>query len=222
MTKQVGLWEILGPLFGIAAVVLLVLGLADTFACVPCDVDVNDPPGEFARVFAETRQGTWLAANLTLLGTFFLFGFVGYLRRELQKAEGEGGWLSSVAYGGGLVTGAVALVGVTLDIAMVTVADDAVNPEVARTLFVLQYNFDFAFAAPMAALVAATSVVIIRFGWLPWPIGWLGLGLLVVVVALAPYALGLAVGVGFMWTLLVAVFMLWRSVREITRAGSRG
>lgn len=220
MTKQARLWEILGPLFGIAAVVLLFVSLS--VVCVECEVSLNDPPGKFARVFAKNRQGLELAAYLTLLATFFLFGFLGYLRNELQKAEGEGGWLSSVAYGGGLVTGAVALIDVVLNIAMVTVADEAVNPEVARTLFVLSYNFGFAFAAPMAALLAATSVVIIRFGWLPWPIGWLGLGLLVVVVALVPYGgAGLAGGVGFVWILLVAVFLLWRSVREITRAGSR-
>lgn len=220
ISKQARLWEILGPLFGIAAVVLFVVGIADTFACVACEVDINDPPGRFARVFAETRQGTWLAAYLTLLGTFFLFGFLGYLRNELQRAEGDGGWLASVAYGVALVTGAVALMRVGLDLGMVTVADHGVNPEVARTLYVLGWNFDFAFAAPMAALVAATSTSILRYRWLPWPIGVLGVP--VVIVILAWYRPGFGAGVAFLWLLILAVFMLWRSVREITRAGFWG
>ena len=130
-------------------------------------MDINDPPDRFAQVFAETRQSTWLVAYLTILGTFLFFGFLGYLRNEMQKAEGDGGWLASVAYGGGLVMGAVALMHVVLSLAMVTVADDGVNPEVGRTLFALGWNIGFAFAAPIAALVAATSVTILRHRWLP-------------------------------------------------------
>ena len=216
--KQVRLWVILGPLFGIAAVVLLFLGLTDTISgCVVCELGVNDTPSKFARVFAETNEGRELAAYLTLLGTFFFFGFVGYLRKELQMAEGDGGWLSSMAFGGGLVVGTVALGRLGLALASGTVVDHAVDPEVARTLYVLLFEFDFAFAAPMAALVAATSVVILRDRFLPRPIGLLGIAM--VVFALAPLAPGFGAGVSFLWILLLAAFMLWRSVRVSTRAG---
>lgn len=213
MTKHVDFWQISGPLFGIAALVLFALGLADTFSCVACEVDVNDPPEEFARVYAETKEGTWLGAYLILLGTFFFLGFVSYLRKELQKAEGEGGWLSSMAYGGGLVAAAVALIRAALGFASAVVGDNAATPEVARTLYVLGFEFDFIFAGPMAAVVAATSAVILRHRWLPWPLGVLGIP--VVVFVLLPLAPGFGAAVAFMWLLLPAVFLLWRSVRGV-------
>ncbi len=40
----------------------------------------------------------------SLVAVFFLLWFVAYLRHRLQAAEGKGGWLASVAYGGGLVS----------------------------------------------------------------------------------------------------------------------
>ncbi len=201
-----------------AAIVLFALGLADTFSCVACEVDINDPPEEFARVYRETAEGTRLGAYLTLLGTFFFLGFVSYLRKELQEAEGEGGWLSSMAYGGGLVAAAVALIRAALGIASAVAGDNEATAEVARTLYVLAFEFDFTFAAPMAAVVAATSVVILRHHWMPWPIGLLGIP--VVVFVLLPLAPGFGTAIAISWLLLPIVVLLWRSATAAAPARS--
>jgi hypothetical protein len=116
-----------------------------------------------------------------------------------------------VAYGGGILTGAVDLLRVSFIIAGVTVGDYGASPEVARTLFILTYNFDFLFAAPLAAIVGATSAVILHTGLWPRWLGWVGL--LIAAFALALITGGVSTIPAFLWLLLVFILMLSKQLR---------
>jgi hypothetical protein len=137
--------------------------------------------------------------------------FTSYLGAHLRKAAGGAGWLASVAYGGGILTGAVTLLWVSFIIAGVTVGDYGASPEVARTLYILTFDSYFLFAAPLAAIVGATSAVILRTGLWPRWLGWVGL--LITAFALALITGGVSSIPAFLWLLLVSILMLSKQLR---------
>ena len=93
------LWERLGALSGILFVVLLFAGVI--IASAGFDVEASDSAKTIAAEFADNRDQLKVGASIELIGIFFLLWFLGYLRSHLQQAEGEGGWITSAAYGGG-------------------------------------------------------------------------------------------------------------------------
>lgn len=77
----------------------------------------------------------------SLVAVFFLLWFVTYLRHRLQAAEGEEGWLASVAYGGGLVSAALMLVASALELASTVVAQHGGHLAAAKTLFTIGWDY---------------------------------------------------------------------------------
>ncbi|HSH58224.1 MAG TPA: hypothetical protein VK988_01025 [Acidimicrobiales bacterium] len=162
-------------------------------------------------MLVDTRRGIRLGAYLALLGSFFLIVFSGYLRRQLRSAEGEGGWLASVAYGGGLAAAGVALLRASFDLAAAVSADHGGNPDVASLYYTLRFEFYFLFAAPMAAVVASTSLIALRFGVLPRWLGWLGIP--ITLFALAPLLPGAAAFATFFWTTATSLVLVVQALR---------
>ncbi len=207
---RIAIGDVVGAASGILAFV--VLGVSETVqGCLACRASLTDPAEEIARAVRETRGGIRAGAYLALLGAFLLIAFAGYLRRELRRAEGEGGWLASVAYGGGLVAAAVALVRASFDLAAAAAAEFGGDPAVATVYYALRFEFYFLFAAPMAALVAAASAIALRFGALPRWLGWLGLP--VTLFALAPLLPGAAAFVTFLWASAASLVLARRALR---------
>ena len=62
---------------------------------------------EAANVLVDPRDQVEDGSITGLFGLAFSLGFLANFRSRLQRTEGEGGWLISMAYGGGLVTAAV-------------------------------------------------------------------------------------------------------------------
>ena len=117
------IWDIVGPLTGVVFVVLLFIGFGisgdvredfDDFHAVPS-------AAEAASVLEDRRDQVGTGSYISLFGVAFFFGFLAYFRSRLQQAESEGGWLTSMAYGGGLVTAVVSLGWISLDLAMTAV-----------------------------------------------------------------------------------------------------
>ena len=197
------IWDSVGALSGVLFAVLMAVGMG---IAGNANVEPYDPSAQIARVYVEQRDQTELGAKIGLVGVVFFFGFLAYFRRRLQQAEGEGGWLTSVAYGGGLVTAAMLLVIVSMQMATrsVSIGVDAVVAKVFATWF---WNSVWVFAPPMIAFTLGASLVIVRYGALPRWIGWLGF--LVVVSLLMPW-IGMVVTLA--WILLVSLVLTYQAL----------
>jgi hypothetical protein len=208
--KRAWSWETFGALAGVLTVAL---GIGSSLAegCLACQVAINDPPEAFAQIYGAQWFGLRLSVYLGLLSTFFFVVFASYLGDHLRKAAGGVDWLASVAYGGGILAAGVDLLWVSFILAGATVGEYGASPEVARTLFILTYNLDFLYAAPLAAMVGATSAVILRTGLWPRWLGWVGL--LITAFALALITGGVTTIPAFLWLLLVSILMLSKQLR---------
>ena len=214
------IWDRVGALSGIAFVALLVASIvvSDPNRDAEQAVGPEQASASLARTLAERREATRLGAYVGLLSVFTLLWFLAYLRRHLRRAEGEDGWLASVAYGGGLVFAGVMATGVGYQVAMGVLEDYGADAPVAKALVVLTWDHLAVAAAPVAALVGGASAVGLRFDALPRWLGWFGVP--VAVVLLSPAFVAGEVGyltglLGFFaWTVAASVVLLGRAGRK--------
>ena len=219
-------WEQLGAATGIAFVVFLVA----SFVVIPDAPPALVDPAAKIRSFYVDNSSAWKAsAYLTGVAAFFFLWFLGSLRTALEGAEERATGAVRVAR---IVTPAAA---VTLSLALVNGAvNDALATRIAaeadqsviRALYYVQ-AFSITFVAfPIAALVAATSVVSYRTGLLPSLVTWLGFAL---VPAWLVSGFGIFVesgafsptgAVGFVVLLVWLAWMLAVSASLLRRAGS--
>jgi hypothetical protein len=143
--------------------------------------------------------------------TFFLF-CLGSLWAFLRRAEGDSGWLSTTAFGGGLVAIAVKLVGDAPLLAACR-AGEGFDPQLAQALL---DTYDASFSLhffPLAVLLAAFAIVVIRSGGLP---RWLGWAAAVISVALIAGAAAGSANLESEWVgPPFPLFLLWTLVTSI-------
>jgi hypothetical protein len=199
------MWRRLGAAGGIFYVVLTILG--------------ND-------VIGSTRPGMGLLVEL--LGFVFFAFFLGSLWACLRSAEGDRGWLSAAAFGGGLVALAVRIAGVAPVLA--AGASEGMDPGNANAIIAMNgASFRWAYFSivclPLGVMLLSTAIVAVRTGALPRWLGWasavVALGLLgalsAAVVSPSPpeWVMG--------WVILaMLLFTLWTvatSIVLIRRAG---
>jgi hypothetical protein len=157
--------------------------------------------------FFAARDKFWFdtGSYLSILSAIPLLGFLASLRGALRDAEGEDGWLTTVATGAGLLFLALLVSGGYWHIAVFR--NEGLDPQIVRLLFDLG-NFNFASMwVTLGALLVAVGIATHRFKVFPTWIGWLslvvGVGLVVARIfwtstaAFAPYV--------FFWVWLVAV-----------------
>ncbi len=117
-------------------------------------------------------------------------------------------WLTDVFFVGGLIYVAVMAGLIALQLALAT-SDFSSDPQIAKTLFVLQWNYVLLFGPPVIAAAGAASVLSIRFGALPQWVGWF---------ALAVTLTGLLPWIGFivlaLWSAIVSVTLLVQQFRS--------
>ena len=201
----------IGAVTGILFVVLVVVGLVVTDAP---DSEPSDNSAAIAAELENDRDQREVGGVIGLFGWLSFFWFLAYFRRHLQEAEGEGGWLTSVAYGGGLVAAAVVLVAMALGFATTAVSNYGSDTQVAKTLVVLGWNSIVVIAPPLIALTAAASIIIVRYKALPRWIGWIGI--LPTVSLLMPW---IGAPVFLAWILVVSGALLakaWRGDQPLT------
>ena len=197
-------WSLAGPLTGMVFVALVFAGMS--IAGSP-DVEPSDSSDAIARTFADRSDATTLGSLMTLLGLAFFFPFLAYLRHQLQQAEGDKGWLAAMAYGGGLVTAAMFLLILSVQMATASVSAD-VDQVVGKVFVVYMWSWISVMAPPMMALTFGTSLCIARYGALPRWTGWLGF--LATVTLLAPW-MGAPIALG--WIGLLSVVLLVQELR---------
>jgi hypothetical protein len=197
-------WDRYAPLSGVAAVVLWILG---TFLLEKDD----RPEGKDTAAFVD-----WVEKNDTAIitgaivfgfGVLFFLWMLGSLRATLFAAEGGTGRLATVAFAGGVAT-AISMMFTYLPQAQAAFdKNDTSDTSIDALVHVGDAFFAGVelFAIP---LLAATAVVILRFGGLPRWFAWLSL-VLALILAVPPIGwLGVIVGLP-LWVLLVSV-LLWR------------
>jgi hypothetical protein len=197
-------WDRYAPLSGVAAVVLWILG---TFLLEKDD----RPEGKDTAAFVD-----WVEKNDTAIitgaivfgfGVLFFLWMLGSLRATLFAAEGGTGRLATVAFAGGVAT-AISMMFTYLPQAQAAFdKNDTSDTSIDALVHVGDAFFAGVelFAIP---LLAATAVVILRFGGLPRWFAWLSL-VLALIPAVPPIGwLGVIVGLP-LWVLLVSV-LLWR------------
>jgi hypothetical protein len=219
-------WERAGAATGIGFVVFLLA----SFVVIPDSPPALDGPASEIRSFYVDNSSAWQASiYLTGLAAFFFILFLGSLRAALGRAEADARgpvWLSRVVIPAGAVMLALALVNGAVNDALATRVAAEADQAVIRSLYdVLWFTITFT-AFPIAALVAATSVVSYRTGLLPPLVTWLGLAL-VPAWLVAGFGMITETGafsptgaVGFVVLLVWVAWMLALSASLIRRAGT--
>lgn len=155
-----------GAASGIAFAILAVA----TVLLVPQSPPAADESlGQIQGYFREHRDGLLMAGYLTGLAIAFALWFTGTLRSHLMRAEGGTGRMASIAFGGGLVAGSIALIGTAVTSALAFSAQSSVAGSEAVTRAMFDFgNMAFSLAwFPIAVLVGATALVSSRTGALP-------------------------------------------------------
>jgi hypothetical protein len=177
------LWQRLGAASGIVYVVVL-LG-PDLIQGGPSEEPTMTVAEAIVHSCAITTAAQPTDAVIPILHTlgflFFLF-FLGSLWSALRRAEGDDGWLSAAAFGGGLASFAIKFASGAFGVAASRNACAGIDPQLWQVLQDMNSASFFLSFLPLTALVAASAVMAIRFG-APLP-RWLGGISAVVAVAL--------------------------------------
>jgi hypothetical protein len=210
-------WDSLGALSGAVAVALMIASvvLTDPYK-EGNEPNPTQPSAAIARALVANRDDARAGSFFGLAAAFLLLWFFGYLHRHLRRAEGEDGWMSSVAYGGGLVTVGLLLVIISVNIAESHLASYGEDTQVAKTFFIYGWNVAEIFAPPLVALAAASAVVGFRFAALPRWLSWISVLLVAIMLGMFSTTPGLAAGVGLSWVALSSLALsalVWWSGR---------
>ncbi len=171
-------WNIAGALSGVVFVGLMFAGMA--VAGSP-DVEPSDTADAIARALADRSDQTRSGSMFTLLGLAFFFPFLAYLRHRLRAAEGDDGWLHTMAYGGRLVAAAMLLLIVSVQLATTSVSA-GVDQVVGKVFVVYTWNWSVVIGPPLMAFTLGSSLAIVRYGAAPRWTGWLGVFVTLTVV----------------------------------------
>jgi Na+-transporting methylmalonyl-CoA/oxaloacetate decarboxylase gamma subunit len=202
-TTMRNLWQRLGAISGVVAAALIIAGTI--FSDINPLVSPHDPSDAIASTFQQERSNLLLGSYLTMLGVFVFLWFLAYLRSHLSNTS-ERHWLANVAFGGGLISGAMILLATHFKQAFTVVSNFQGENQAAKALYILEWNERLLVEAPpLAALVGATAITGFIFRSFPWWIS--GLGILATGLLLSPSVSGLGVILAFLWIALVSVYL---------------
>lgn len=206
-------WDRLGPLVGVAFVVLLAVAFAVGGSEPARGASAATVVSWYTAHRGSVRFSDYLMTVVVVVGLFFF----GYLRDRL--ARGASG-LAATAFGGAVLFAAGGVFGAGVQLGL---ADNprSLAPAAAHALNLLQgYATTIAVAAGAAVLLLAASVAILRTAELPAWTGWLGIVCGVVVMVPVRSIGPLPAGI---WTLAVAIVMLVRGseVSAVRRSGAQ-
>jgi hypothetical protein len=197
MNRSVSAW--LAPLTGVGFVVLTII----SFAVVGEPPDAGESPEEIVEHYVDNKDAIMVGTFIGIPGVALLVFFFSYLRNVLREAEGAGGMLSLVAFGGALVLGVGAAIDGTISFALADRADD-ITPESAQTLQALWDNDFIPFVLGQQLLWWSVGLSIVRHKALPVWLGWVAL--VFAVASLTPAGFFAFLG-GAIWVLIVSIML---------------
>jgi len=203
--------ERIAPLTGAAYVVASIVGVS----LVAVGVDYLDEPSVIQATLQDNSGrilgGSWLA----MVGAVLLLWFSGTLWKTLRAQEGEGGRVSVIAFGGGVVTSGLLLVSNAIYASAAERAGKTGIPaETATGLWDLAGHL-WGGGAPvaLAAAVGGAALVVLRHGGFPDWWGWLS-GALAVALLIVPIS-WIAFIVAHAWILVLSIWLFVREGRAI-------
>jgi hypothetical protein len=205
-----GSWARYAPLSGLLAVAILVASIIVTGFD---SVDSNDSTQKVVEFWADNDSQQVAGAFLGALSLVPLLWFLGSLRSALRTAEGGTGRLSAIAYAGGIVLVAFAVVDSSLQFAVAESVGD-VPAAVTQTLSVLYGDFFLGFPVGMGTLLLASALAILRTRALPAWLGWVAL--LLGIVSLTPIGF-FAFFVVLAWIVVVSIILFQQQPRAPTQ-----
>jgi hypothetical protein len=188
-------WERLGPLAGIVAVALFVVGVAVIESGGAPGEDAT--PGEYLAYYEDDEQRILVGGVIFQLGALFFLWFLGHLRARLAAAEGGVQRLTAIAFGAGLVTATCVLLLPGPDQAG-ALSNDEISGDAAIVFNNLGDAFFIGAEFAAAVLVVATALVVLATRALPRWLGWASL-------VLALWLLIAPIG----WAALLFALPLW-------------
>ena len=217
------LWQRLGAASGIVYVVVL-LG-PDLIHGGPSEEPTMTAAEAIAHSCATAAAAQPTDAVIPILHAlgflFFLF-FLGSLWSALRRAEGDDGWLSAAAFGGGLASFAIKFASGAFGVAASRNACAGIDPQLWQVLQDMNNASFFYSFLPLAILLVASAVVAIRFGaplprWLGWMSAVVAVALLVDGFAGTLYArdFGPSFLLFGLWTLVTSIVMMRRAGQQI-------
>lgn len=159
-------WQRVGAVCGIGAVVALVVATL----IVPQPPKADASTAKILAYYIDHRHTLLFAQWLTGLGIALFLWFVGSLRGAWAQEPGSASELSAIAFGGGVVLAAGALVGTGLNLTLVYLARSVQNTtDLVRALYIGQaLTLTLVFFAA-AVFLAGAGLLVRRLG-----ASWLG------------------------------------------------
>ena len=190
------------PLAGVGFVLVAILG----FIVSGEPPEASKPAQEIADFYRDNDSSVTIGAALLGVAATLLVFFAGVLRRELRRAEGEGGTLSLIAFGGAAIFAVGAGIDGTILFALAEASDD-LQPAQIQTVQAVWDNDFLPMAIGLQVLFLATGLSILRHGALPKWLGWIAV--ILGVVAVTPIGF-VAFMVGGIWILIVSIVLAMR------------
>ncbi len=197
--------ERLASLSGAVSVGLIIIGvlLFNYYEFLP-------PAEEMADFLNGNSSRASTGGYIGSIAAFFLIWFAGSVRRALIEREGGAGWLSTVAFGGGVaasVAMGISFVGIFASgLRAGAPGGISVDNAVAMYDFWSQLTGQL-FAILMAVFISATAVVSLRSGLFPTWFGWVSV--LVALGLLTPFAYAV-LAFALVWLLAVSLWLYFR------------
>jgi hypothetical protein len=194
------------PLTGVAFLIVAIVGL----------IVGGEPPGadepvqEIVDHYVDNKDSIMVGAGLGGIAATLLVLFAGSLRSALRAAEGPGGVLSAVAFGGAIILAVGASIDGTISFALAERADD-VEPTAVQALQALWDNDFLPLAVGTQVFLLAAGLSIVRHAALPKWLGWVAI--LLGLISVTPIGFAGFLG-GSLWIAIVSVLLTLRFRRE--------
>jgi hypothetical protein len=198
-TARRGSTDWVGPATGIVFAVLLAI----TLILAGEGVDPNDGVDEVVEYYTDNEDEILISGFLGGFAVIFFLYFAGYVRKVLRDAEGPGGVLSAVSYGGAIVFAVGGAIASTLSIALAESFDD-IDPAALEAMNAIAYNYFIPFAVGFSTFLLATGISAVRHGALP---SWLAWSAIVLGVATYTPAGFFAFLLGLLWVLVASIVL---------------
>lgn len=192
---------------GIAGIAFVSLIIASWIVDQTGFEDADQTAEVIARDLADRVGGLETSIALVGLAAIAGFWFIGTLHLRLtHRGQSAAAW---AAFGGGMAVVTLFLAGSAIASAAL-IGSLAGDPQVAKTLWVLQEGFSNVIGAPLIVFMLGVSIVAIRHGDPPRWLGWSGLVATVVFVVNTALGLASLAILTFIWILVLAATMIIR------------
>ena len=156
----------------------------------------------------------WVGRSIGVLAMIALLVFAVYVSRAISKRE-QGSLLSGLTLGAGAIAAGLALLSAAAQFAVVSRAEEGIDPEVARAMLDFSGIAFVMMGLPLAVFMAATATAGLRLSLIP---RWLAISGAVLAVAVTAGLATLPAGqAGFMAIVLGALWLVATSVALVRR-----